>query len=107
MSEVLTMFHKWVLQHDVDVFVQEQKSHSRGGETFHFKGYSCFYGGIKGQYSGVTLIKNCLNPTWVIDHHIGTAVMKRRAEVNRPKRLLPIASQKAQGNLGLSIETIS
>lgn len=48
--------------------------HSRGGATFHFKGYSCFYGGKMGEYSGVlTLIKNIMNPQWITDHRSGRA----------------------------------
>ncbi|MCO5562988.1 hypothetical protein L7F22_016624 [Adiantum nelumboides] len=71
----LSMFNQWVLQNDCDVvFVQEHKLHNRGGATYHFKGYSCFYGGIQEQYSGVlTLIKNTLNLVWVTDYRCGRA----------------------------------
>lgn len=66
----LSMFHQWVLQSDGDIIlVQEHKMHNRGGEIFHFKGYTCFYGGVKGEYSGVlTLIRTALNPVWITDH---------------------------------------
>lgn len=36
------------------------------------EGYSCFYGGKEGSYSGVlTLIRNTLQPTWLLDHVSG------------------------------------
>lgn len=58
----LAIFHKWVMQQNLDiVLVQEYKMHKRASQTFHFKGFSCFYGGKQGSYSGVlTLVKNTL-----------------------------------------------
>ena len=63
----------WLFTENIDVCcLQEHKLHHLAGSILHYRGYTLFYGGKKGGYSGtLTCIKTTLNPTIVLNHESG------------------------------------
>ena len=63
----------WILSADLDVCcIQEHKLHHLAGLTSFYKGYTMFYGGIAGSYSGtLTCVKSSLQPSRHFNHDSG------------------------------------
>ena len=63
----------WIFSGQLDVCcIQEHKFHEQAGLILHYRGYTLFYGGTPGSYSGtLTCIKDIYNPTIHMNHSSG------------------------------------